>query len=275
MLEDDFTYVIRKSLRGLELSPMEAAMGAGLTNSDVMELLKGNWDESSARALAPVLELDSEALASHPQYEPTPWKHPAIHRLNLPFGDEQVNAWLVDCGDGKLLIDTGCDPGSLRQAVEEICNVGDIRHLIITHNHRDHVGGLSLFDGTDIRLLGPGGDHTWHELRPNEELDCGDLHILARDLSGHAVPAVGLAISGLDEPVFAVGDALFAGSMGGCQGRESFELAKMTLHKALDAMDERTLLLTGHGPPSRLADEWQRNPFLAAMRCRVSAQQHA
>lgn len=266
MLEDDFTYVIRKTLRGLEMAPAQAEELAGLEGGAVMALLAGRWDEAAARALAPVLGLDEAALAAHPQYEPPACDHHAITRLDLPFDKEQVNAWLIDCGAGKLLIDTGCDATSLARAIGDVCDAGAIRQIIITHNHRDHVGGLGWFAGRDVAIHGPGAGHAWRELRPGEMLECGDLQIHAHDLSGHAVPAIGLDISGLDVPVMAMGDALFAGSMGGCAGRDIYQLARKTLGEVLGSADGHTLLLPGHGPPTRLNAEWKANPFLAAMR---------
>lgn len=266
MLEDDFTYVIRKALRGLEMAPAQAAERAGLEGAAVLALLAGRWDEAAARALAPVLGLDEAALAAHPQYEPPPCDHPAIARLDLPFGEEQVNAWLIDCGAGKLLIDTGCDAASLARAIGGVGDAGEIRHIIITHNHRDHVGGLGWSAGRDIAIHGPGAGHAWRELRPGGILECGDLQIHAHDLSGHAVPAVGLEVRGLDVPVIAMGDALFAGSMGGCAGRDIYQLARKTLGEVLGNADARTLLLPGHGPATRLDAERTANPFLAAMR---------
>jgi glyoxylase-like metal-dependent hydrolase (beta-lactamase superfamily II) len=266
MLEDDFTYVIRKALAGLELAPAQAAGRAGIDGAAVLNLLAGRWHEPSARALAPVLELDADALASHPIYEPPTVAHPAITRLDLPFGDEQVNAWLIDGGGEKLLVDSGCDETSLKRAIESICAIEEIRHVIITHNHRDHVGGLGLFEPQHTTIHGPGDGHPWCGLKPGDHIDCGGLRLDVHDLSGHAIPAIGLAISGLDLPVLATGDALFAGSIGGCPGRERHRLAKHNLFATLQPMDPQTLLLTGHGPATRLEAEWRRNPYLAAMR---------
>ncbi len=264
MLEDDFMYVIRKALRGSGLTPGEAAARAGLDVDALHGLTAGRWNEAAARAIAPVLGLDADALGNLPEYRPPVCAHPAITRLDLPFGEERVNAWLVDCGDGMLLIDTGYDADSL------VCAIGDaeIRHVIITHDHRDHVGGLGWLEESGAKIHGPGAGYAWSELRPGDHLECGSLQIHVYDLSGHAAPALGFAISGFNVPVLATGDALFAGSMGGCAGSERFALAKRTLLKVLTGMDEQTLLLTGHGPPTRLAEEWKRNPFLAPLRCR-------
>ena len=266
MLEDNFMYVIRKALRGLELAPAEAAARADLEGEAVLGLLAGRWDEGAARKLAPVLGLDADALAAHPGYEPPRCEHAGIRRLDLPFGsDEQVNAWLIDSGDGKLLVDTGCDVASLESTIGGSCDLSEVRFVIITHDHGDHVGGLGLFGDVDVSVFGPGVGQDWKEFSPGEVMACGDLRIKAHDLAGHASPAIGLSIAGLGVPVLAVGDALFAGSMGGCGGRTAYDLAHETLRAALAAHDESTILLPGHGPETRIDSERKWNPFVAAM----------
>lgn len=264
MLEDDFTDVIGKALRGLELSVDQAATAAGVDATDASRLLEGAWDEGVARALAGVLQLDPDALAALPTYQPPVCGHPAITRLELPFGPYTVNAWLIDTGCGKLLIDTGCDVPSLAGALDGVCAIDEIRTVIITHNHRDHVGGLGLFGRDGVVVCGPGPSGSWRELRAGDSLQCGIIRVDAHDLSGHATPALGLMIRGLDVPVLATGDALFAGSMGGCQGRGDHDLARKTLDSLLSQTDPQTLLLPGHGPATRLLEETRSNPFLAA-----------
>ncbi len=257
-------YVIRKALRGLELAPGEAAARAGQEEGAVTGLVDGHWNEEAARALAPVLGLDAAALAAHPRYEPPPGAHPAIRRLDMPFGEEErVNGWLVGGGGGggKLLIDTGCDEASLAAVLADHGGPETVGMVIITHNHGDHVGGLGLFRGLDVAAYGPGGGVKWREMRPGDSLEFGGLGITAHDLAGHADPALGLEIEGLGTPVLAVGDALFAGSMGGCQGRTAYDLAHGTLRRVLEGRDDATLLLPGHGPATRLGAERVANPF--------------
>ncbi|RYD47737.1 MAG: hypothetical protein EOP83_27575, partial [Verrucomicrobiaceae bacterium] len=120
MLEDDFTYVLKKAFKGLALAPGEAAARAGLPEKDVMSLSRGNFSADTARELAPVLGLDPDALAGHDGYEPKPLVLPEIKRLDLPFGHERVNAWLISEGDTILLFDTGYDEDSCRELLGRI-----------------------------------------------------------------------------------------------------------------------------------------------------------
>lgn len=268
MLEDDVSDVIRKALRGLEWSTARLAVACGIEVGDVEALLAGRRDGRLVRLIAPALGLDAEALEALPRYVPPALDHPAVTRLELPFGAVTVNAWLVDGGDRRLLVDSGCDPDSLVAAIERVTRVERITDVIVTHGHADHVGGLGLFDRRKVAIRGPAGGGGWNAFRIGDSLRLGAISVTARDAAGHATPALALEIHGLDVPVMAVGDALYAGSMGRCLDRSAYELAKRTLWGLLEGCDRATWLLCGHGPATRLDEEWRANPFLAAMRAR-------
>lgn len=70
MLEDDFTYVLRKALARAGLAPSEAAARAGLPETQVMSFLRGIFHEEAARKLAAVLGLNAEAFSRHADYQP-------------------------------------------------------------------------------------------------------------------------------------------------------------------------------------------------------------
>lgn len=68
---------------------------------------------------------------------------PSIHNL----GGKIVNYYLVENDDEIILIDTGL-PGNSSKIINYVeknlkRNPDDIKTIMITHNHFDHVGGLS------------------------------------------------------------------------------------------------------------------------------------
>ena len=66
-------------------------------------------------------------------------------------------------------------------------------------------------------------------------------------------------IDGLNQPVAIVGDAVFAGSMGG--GMISYSDALRTNREKIMTLPDETILCPGHGPLSRVGWEKKHNPF--------------
>jgi glyoxylase-like metal-dependent hydrolase (beta-lactamase superfamily II) len=100
-------------------------------------------------------------------------------------------------------------------------------------------------------------------LGPDEQRDVGGISFRTFDLSGHYSPALGFLFIGFSRPVLAVGDAVFAGSIGGCKTPEGYRLALQRIHEVCSVLPDETILLTGHGPATTLGEERRSNPFLA------------
>jgi hydroxyacylglutathione hydrolase len=257
MLEDDFSWVVRKAFKGLALAPGEAASRAGLPENEVLAFSRGKFSADTARRLAPVLGLNPVALAQHDAYLPKPLALPNIQRLDLPFNGERVNAWFVGSADTAVLFDTGYQPGSCVAALG--AHAPD--RVFITHAHGDHIGGISSFIALGITVLGCRIDHA-RPMYPGDTVQIGSLAIRACDLSGHANPALGYHIDGLALPALVTGDALFAGSIGGCGTPELYQHALRRLKEILTPLPDATILLPGHGPATTLGEERVSNPFL-------------
>lgn len=260
MLEDDYTYVIRKAFKGLALAPGEAALRAGLPENEVLSFSRGNFSADTARRLAPVLGLKPEALAKHDRYLPRPLALPDIHRLDLPFSGERVNAWLVQSGDTRILFDTGYEPTSCITALDAL-GAPALDHIFITHAHQDHIGGIPSFIARKNVLHGSHIENA-RPMHPGDAIHCGPLTIRACDLSGHANPALGFHIDGLAQPILVTGDALFAGSIGGCGTPTLYQHALRRLKEVLAPLPDSIILLPGHGPATTLGEERANNPFL-------------
>jgi hydroxyacylglutathione hydrolase len=255
-MEDDFTYVIRKALRGHDLAPAEAAALAGLREGEVMSLLRGKFSEQAARAIAPVLGLSEEALATLPAYEAQSSLPASIRQLDMPFGsDGQVNAWLIRESGTAVLFDAGPSAGALEQALDPL-HAGDLDGVFLTHIHPDHTGGADKLRARGYPVHFPAA------FRPGETIRCGALTLHTIDLAGHCDGALGYLIDGLTVPVCVVGDALFAGSIGGCPDSQTYRLALANLREHVFILPDETILLPGHGPATTIGDERKRNPFL-------------
>src|SRR5215813_14534361 len=71
---------------------------------------------------------------------------PGVHRVPLPLptdGLRAVNVYVLEDGDGLVLIDGGWALAESRRVLESALTtlgvgLGDIRHFLVTHVHRDH-----------------------------------------------------------------------------------------------------------------------------------------
>ena len=252
-MEDDITYVLRKALRGHDLAPGEAAGRAGLAEGAVMGLLRGRFSETAARALAPVLGLGAEALAHLPGYESAPRNEPFLRQLDMPFHGGQVNAWLIRGAEFTLLFDTGESPATLAHALDAAGSPA-VDAVFVTHSHPDHTGGLEETVRRGFRTA---------RMAAGESCRFGELTVRAFDLAGHCDGALGYLLDGLPAPVCVVGDALFAGSIGGCPDPVTYRTALANLRTHVLTLPDDTILLPGHGPATTVGEERRHNPFFA------------
>lgn len=261
MLEDAQEDVLQKALRVTDRSVESIAAECGSSVAQVEVALHGHCgDQVLLGGIAAAVGLVSEAFLALPRYQPRPLSVTSIERMELPFGPYTVNAWLVTCDLGRVLIDSGCSPDSLAAALGERQMMPDL--AFITHGHRDHLGGLPLLHDHEILVYGWEVEGTT-EIKPGRDLPNAMTELRLHDLSGHFQPALGLELSGMEHPVIAVGDALFAGSMGKCSSPETFQLAVEKLKETLRGEPDETILLPGHGPSTTLGEERVSNPFLA------------
>jgi len=74
-----------------------------------------------------------------------PFKPVAPHVYELSLGP--VNVWLIEDGTELTLLDTAY-AGQKQALVAALAQMGrkptDIRHILLTHCHPDHVGGLAV-----------------------------------------------------------------------------------------------------------------------------------
>jgi len=79
--------------------------------------------------------------------------------------------------------------------------------------------------------------------------------------SGHSPGLTTYYITGLSWPLAVVGDAIFAGSMGG--SITAFEEQLKNDREKILPLPRDTVLACGHGPLSTIGQEKQHNPFFA------------
>ena len=189
----------------------------------------------------------------------------------LPVGDYQTNCYIVWREGEKwcVVIDPGDCPEQILQATEE-AGV-KIDSVLLTHGHFDHVGGVrTIAARTGCRIY----IHRKEELLP-DQMTGGMLFFSNAYSEGDVLKIAGLEIQVLHTPghtpgsvCLAVEDCLFAGDtlFAGSIGRTDFpggDVADMKKSLArLGALPTDYRVYPGHGEPTTLLVEKERNPYL-------------
>lgn len=265
-LEDNFNDVLSKAMRGLAISDSEAAEKCGLTAIKVQELRAGTFDEIAVRQLAPVLQLNPDALVDLGKgtWYPEPREVEGLAQFNTPWEDMMVNSYLVwdPATKQAVAFDSGADCTEMLSLVK--AQDLKVQAILLTHTHGDHIFDLD-------RLRSAAGAPAY--VGDREPLDgaesfaagrawsIGALQIQSRLTWGHSKGGITYVVTGLSRPLAIVGDAVFAGSMGG--GGISYADALLTNRSEILTLSDETVICSGHGPLTTLGEERQHNPFLS------------
>ncbi|MGO2038196.1 MAG: MBL fold metallo-hydrolase [Brevibacterium sp.] len=187
------------------------------------------------------------------------------------------NVWIIGDDTEVIVIDPAHDVDGIAEAV----GARDVKAILLTHGHDDHVGVVRDFAhkvGNPPVYLNPDDhvlwDMTYESYRPDEEIADGDswtvggVRLKALHTPGHSpgstcffvetglpVPAsagAGRAVG----PVLFSGDTLFDGGPG-ATGRSysSFETIIESIRTVLFALPDATVVLTGHGGSTSIGAE--------------------
>ncbi len=270
-LEDDFSDVLRKAQKGTGIDATLLAQRTGIDVFAIRGWAKGNGcaNEDEARALAPLLGLDPGKFADAAAQKWHP--HVAIpHDVrHHPQDPHPSNGYLFFLEDGKTaaLVDPAGYPANLLRAIAD--GPYALRYILVTHLHSDHCDATA-----DVAAAFPDAQIVMHR---------ADVHAIG-DLAHKALPVVdgdelafgeNAAIRMIHTPghtdgstsflfrstVF-TGDTLFAGSVGGIFAKTaSYADLLASVRLKLFALDDATVVMPGHGPPSTIAEEKAHNPF--------------
>jgi hydroxyacylglutathione hydrolase len=182
------------------------------------------------------------------------------------------NAYLVsdEAGGTAVIVDSGAPVEPLIDSVERYGVTPT--HLLLTHHHHDHVENNRVYKerfGVEILahpLEAEQLDDVDRAIEPGDlALETGGLRIGALHTPGHTAGMLSFVVN--DEDVF-TGDTLFKGSVGGVKapGSTSFADLEASVMDVLMKLPPLTRLHPGHTDPTRVADEWDGNPFIRVWR---------
>ncbi|MGD1020989.1 MAG: MBL fold metallo-hydrolase [Verrucomicrobiia bacterium] len=283
-LEDNFGDIVGKAQRGLRLTDAELARRAGMSVERLRALKSVSpavRDNSALlgllRPLAVALHLGEDALVASAT---AAWRPRDVEPLDglgvftTPFEDMMVNAYVVFDSQTRqaAAFDTGADADPMLQFIRE--KQLTLVLILLTHTHTDHVFELDrLKDATGAKAYAsereplPGAE----PFADGKEFTLGGLRIETRRTSGHARGGTTFVVTGLARRLAMVGDALFAGSMGG--GLVSYDEALRTNRTGIFTLPDDTIICPGHGPLTTVGEEKRHNPFFPEFQVQQGAQQ--
>ena len=207
-----------------------------------------------------------------------------IEILQLPLGPLQTNCYLVACKEtmNAAVVDPSWDGRKIAEIATE--RGYSISHILLTHAHFDHVGGLAdLAEATKAPIYihpeampmlerasdsaarfnlplptPPPADKT---LAEGDMIEVGNLKLEVLFTPGHAPGHVSFYLR--DHNVLLDGDVLFQGSIGRTDlPGGDYPLLMQTIEEKLLVLPEETAVLSGHGSTTTIGQEKQTNPFL-------------
>lgn len=196
----------------------------------------------------------------------------------LVVGPLEVNCYII----ADPVTKSACliDPGADTQAIKNILvkNKLDLKYIINTHGHGDHIGANGHFDSpvyihrldddflTDSNknmskmfLSSITSPRASRLLEDGEEVGLGSLRLKIIHTPGHTPGSISIKI---DNAVF-TGDAIFAGGIGRTDFSYGDEgLLLRSIREKLFVLDDDTFVYPGHGEASTIGKEKKTNPFL-------------
>ena len=203
-----------------------------------------------------------------------------------PFGENMYILWDETSRDAVVV-----DPGMMREAEREMVTKFiegqklNVTHVLLTHMHIDHITSARwLADKTGADVCASAKDaqlgqelpqqiqefhlnidssplNIDHELNDGDTIPLGDELIQVLHVPGHS-PG-GLAFYLPQSGFLLSGATIFNGSVGRTDlwGGDMAQLINSIREKILPLPDE-TVIASGHGPTTTIADEKHCNPFL-------------
>jgi len=209
---------------------------------------------------------------------------PVVDSFELgPIG---TNCYVVRAERGApeaVVVDPSGDAAAIRL---ELAGMGaTCSGILVTHSHWDHILGLAdLAEGTGATVYGP---EVELDVLENPNTYYGAVGVSLRGWTpgvllsgGETIDVAGISFEVLAVPghspghlayyndgVLLSGDVLFAGSVGRTDlPRGDWDTLLDSIRTLSDRYAPETVVYSGHGPPTTLGAELQRNPFLAELR---------
>jgi glyoxylase-like metal-dependent hydrolase (beta-lactamase superfamily II) len=186
-----------------------------------------------------------------------------VHRLVV--GPMDNNVFVIRCresGEAVLL-----DAANEHERLLELCQALDVRTVLETHGHWDHIQAVPAIRDAGYRVgitaedaqMLPSYDYL---LEDESVIEIGRLRIHTHHTPGHTPGSMSFSVEGT--PLLFTGDTLFPGGPGatGYEGGDFATILRSIEDRMFRVFDADTLVLPGHGNDTTIGaeapslDEW-------------------
>ena len=199
----------------------------------------------------------------------------------LELGMFASNCYVVGDESSKegMIIDPGAEANQILRVVEDLGL--DIKVIVLTHGHMDHVGALSeVKEATSAEIAIHANDAPSLQADPlrqafgpstqalpppdrllneGDTIDIGNLHFQVLHTPGHSPGGICL----LEEGIVFSGDTLFNFGIGRADlPGASYDEELNSIRTKLLTLPDDTVVCPGHGPDTTIGTERQWNSFL-------------
>lgn len=193
------------------------------------------------------------------------WEDAAAEVHMVVVGEFDNNVYVVRCketGEGLLV-----DAANEHERLLELCKALDVRRVVETHGHWDHIQAVPAVRDAGYRVAVTAADAgmlpSYDDILEDESvIEVGRLRLDTIATPGHTPGSMCFQVQGT--PLLLTGDTLFPGGPGATHFENAdFGTIMQSLHKRLFTYSDEMLVLPGHGASTTLGterphlDEWE------------------
>ncbi len=186
------------------------------------------------------------------------WADSAVEVHQIVVGPFDNNVFIVRCRQtGRSIL---IDAANEHEKLLEICKTFDVRQVVETHGHWDHIQAVPAIRDAGISVSVTQADADMLPsydliLEDDYMLEVGRIRIRTLATPGHTAGSMCFAVE--NTPLLFSGDTLFPGGPGTTRlpGGDFHEIIESIENRIFSVFPSSTLILPGHGASTDIATE--------------------